>query len=135
MKKSTFRNHAVMALLAVIGVLTVPHISRASEAKPFEDAPYREAVEAGKTVVLDFHADWCGTCRKQAKSLTEVLAEDAFKDVIAFRVNFDNAKALKQELGVRSQSTIIVFKGGAEVTRSTGETSVVALRELVKKGV
>ena len=135
MKKSTLGTRTILAALAAIAGLAFVEVSRASEATPFEDSAYREAVEAGKTVLLDFHADWCGTCRKQATSLGEVLSEDAFKGVVAFRVNYDDAKALKKELRVSSQSTIIVFKNGAEIARSTGETSVESLRELVKKGV
>ena len=36
--------------------------------------------------------------------------------------NFDTEKALKRALGVTQQSTIVVFKDGKEVARSTGDT-------------
>jgi dsRNA-specific ribonuclease len=36
---------------------------------------------------------------------------------------------------VRSQSTIIVFKGGKEVARATGDTKEAALSKLAKQAI
>jgi thiol-disulfide isomerase/thioredoxin len=118
---------AVALLCAMFAAVS----ARAEAAKPFSEPAYREALAAGKTVVLDFHADWCGTCRKQAQSLAEVLRDAAFGDVVAFTVDFDAAKSLKRELGVSRQSTIVVFRNGAEAGRATGVTSEDGLRKLI----
>ena len=40
-----------------------------------------------------------------------------------FIADFDTEKALKKSLKVSTQSTFVVFKGGKEVARSTGQTS------------
>jgi hypothetical protein len=63
--------------------------------------------------------------------LAEVLRDAAFGDVVAFTVDFDAAKSLKRELGVSRQSTIVVFRNGAEAGRATGVTSEDGLRKLI----
>jgi hypothetical protein len=45
------------------------------------------------------------------------------KPVQFFVADFDTEKALKKALRVSQQSTFVVFKGGKEVTRSTGQTT------------
>ena len=42
--------------------------------------------------------------------------------------NYDNERELKIQYGVRSQSTVIVFKGSKETTRLGGETDAAKLR-------
>jgi hypothetical protein len=44
------------------------------------------------------------------------------KDVTLFVADFDKEKDLKKALRVSQQSTFVVFKGGKEVARSTGQT-------------
>ena len=39
-----------------------------------------------------------------------------------FRVDFDSQKDVVRKFNARMQSTLIVFKGGAEVGRSVGDT-------------
>jgi thiol:disulfide interchange protein len=35
----------------------------AGEIKPYNEVALQEATAAGKTILLDFHADWCPVCR------------------------------------------------------------------------
>jgi thioredoxin-like negative regulator of GroEL len=49
--------------------------------------------------------------------------------------NFDTEKALKRSLGVTQQSTIVVFKDGKEVARSTGDTQEPNLAALLRHAV
>lgn len=90
---------------------------------PFDEAAYTKAVADGGPVVVQFHADWCPTCKAQAPIVTDVLNDPKMKSVRLFIANFDTEKALKKSLRVSTQSTFVVFKGGKEVARSTGQTS------------
>jgi len=47
--------------------------------------------------------------------------------VVAFKANFDTETMLKKKYGFENRSTIIVFKGGKDVARSTGVTDRMAL--------
>lgn len=43
-------------------------------------------------------------------------------------VNYDNERELRRKLGVRTQSTVIVYKGATERARVAGDTDPQALR-------
>ena len=49
--------------------------------------------------------------------------------------DFDTEKALKKSLGVTKQSTIVVFKKGKEISRSTGDTQHDSLALLLRSAI
>jgi thioredoxin 1 len=102
---------------------------------PFNEAQFEAARAAGKPVAVVFHADWCPTCRAQAPVLKQLMQSPEFKDVILFVADFDTEKALKRSLGVSQQSTLVVFKGGKEAARSTGDTGQAALAAVPRRAV
>ena len=108
-------------LSSLIGSLMIAVAAHAS-AVPFEQASFDKAVAAGEPVVVQFHADWCPTCKAQAPIVSQVLGEPKMKSVTLFVANFDTEKALRKSLNVSAQGTFVVFKGGKEVARSTGQT-------------
>lgn len=107
----------------------------AGEWRAYEEAAFRQAQDQGKTVVLDFHADWCGTCQKQKPLLEALLNEPTLSGAVGFTVNYDDAGPLKKSLKVAKQSTVVVFKGRREVARSMGMTDKDGLRDLIRKGL
>ena len=107
----------------------------AGEIKPYNEAAFAEAKAAGKTVLLDFHADWCPVCKKQGPVLGSLVQEDKLKDIAAFKVNYDDETALKKQLKVTSQSTLIVFKGEKLVSHAVGVTDKDKIRALIEKGL
>ncbi len=58
-----------------------------------------------------------------------------FKDMAVFEVDFDSQKDALRMLNVQKQSTLIVYKGGKEVARSTGETTKAAIEGLLAKAL
>ncbi len=101
----------------------------------FDQAAFDKARMAGKPVAVQFHANWCPTCKAQTGVVAQVLAEPGFKDLTLFIADFDNAKALKQQLKVTQQSTFVVFKGDKEVARSTGQTNKEAIAQTLGKAL
>jgi thioredoxin 1 len=100
---------------------------------PFSQAKLDASLAAGQPVAVVFHADWCPTCRAQAPVL-KALAESAdLKAVTVYVADFDSEKLLKKSLGVTKQSTIVVFKQGREVARSTGDTQQDRLAALLRR--
>ncbi len=93
------------------------------------------ARDEGKTIVLEFHAPWCGTCRKQTAALSELAGEQALASVVFLKADFDSEKALRKELRVGKQSTLVVFKGAREIARATGTTAKDELRNLIEQGL
>ena len=102
---------------------------------PFNQSQFDATRLAGGPVAVVFHADWCPTCRAQAPVLRDLAETAALKPLTLYVANFDTEKALKRSLGVIQQSTIVVFKGGKEIARSTGDTQRDRLDALLKQAV
>ncbi len=119
----------------VLGLAAASAVSAHADWQSFDQKAFDNAVSSGRSVVLDFHADWCPTCRVQAPILADLIKSETAmtKGLVAFKANYDVETMLKKQFGVQKQSTIIVFKGGKEVARSTGVTDREALAELIAK--
>jgi thiol-disulfide isomerase/thioredoxin len=101
----------------------------------FDKAAFDKAVAAGEPVIVQFHADWCPTCKAQAPIVAEIMRDPRMKDVKLFIANFDTEKDLKKALTVYSQSTFVVYKGGKEVARSTGQTDKAVIESVFAKAI
>ena len=106
-----------------------------AEFKMFSMMDYEAAIKSGQTVVVDFHASWCPTCKKQEPLLNEIVSMPGYEKVVALKADFDKEKDLKKSLKVSKQSTVIVFKNGKEVGRGTGLTSKDELKKLIDMGI
>jgi thioredoxin 1 len=72
------------------------------------------------TTVKDFHADWCGPCKKQDPIIDDL--EEEHPDVEFERIDVDESPDVAQEYGVRSVPTIVVEKDGEVVEKFIGLT-------------
>lgn len=120
-----------MLTMALI-LVTVPAV--AGE-EPFSAATLDRLLASGQPVVVDFHADWCPTCRAQAPIVRELLRTPELKTVTVLIANYDTELALRKSLNVAKQSTLVVFRHGKEVARSTGDTSRDGLAALLRQAI
>lgn len=88
-----------------------------------------------KPTALHFHAGWCSTCAAQESVFKSLGSSNDLKGVTLLVVDFDSNKALRSQLKVKSQSTVIVYKGKTEVARSAGETGADNIKALLSKGL
>jgi thioredoxin 1 len=124
---------ALLAFLTTAFILvTAP--AMAGE-QPYSAATLDRMLAAGQPVVVDFHADWCPTCRAQAPIVKDLLATPELKNVTVLIADYDTELALRKSLKVANQSTLVVFRQGKEVARSTGDTSREGLAALLKKAI
>jgi thioredoxin 1 len=116
-------------LVAVFLVAAVP--ASAAEVKPYSPEALAEANSAGKPILVDVYAAWCPTCRAQKPIIEELTQQPKYKNLLILRADFDKDKEALKAINVRSQSTLIVFKGGDELVRSVGSTSPVAIEGML----
>ncbi|MDP1605675.1 MAG: thioredoxin family protein [Rhodocyclaceae bacterium] len=99
----------------------------------FDAAKFDALNKDGKPILVAVHADWCPVCKAQAPIVAELLKTAELKGITAFRVDFDGQKDAVKRFKATMQSTLIVFKGGVEVGRSTGDTKQDSIAALLKK--
>ena len=103
--------------------------------KPFDQAGFEAAQAARKPILVEVHADWCPTCRAQEPIISELMRDPKNADFVVLRVDFDHQKDVVKRLRTQYQSTLIVFKGTKEVSRSTGETRKDAIAAQLAKAL
>ena len=113
----------IVALLLALNA----SLALALDVQPYSAKTLAELQQAGKPVALHFHADWCPTCRAQEKVFNGWKGDAAVPGTLLV-ANYDSERELKKQYGVRSQSTVIVFKGSKETARLGGETDAAKLR-------
>ena len=121
-------------ILTTLSLLTLLFTASAqAESSVYTQAKFDALQKEGKPILVAIHANWCPTCRAQAKIITPLLDTAKYKSVTALRVDFDDQKDIVKNFKATQQSTLIVFKDGKEVGRSTGETSAAEIEKLVQK--
>jgi thioredoxin 1 len=125
---------AVRSLFLAAGLCVAAVTSFAAEL-PFSKPAFDKALADGKPVVVDFAASWCPTCKAQRPVVQGLMKDAKRKTLTVFVADFDKEEALKAQLKVTMQSTLIAFKGGKEVARSTGQTDKAELGALLDKAL
>lgn len=125
---------AVRSLFVAVTLCAAAVASFAAEL-PFSKPAFDKALADGKPVVVDFAASWCPTCKQQKPIVQSLLREPKRKTLTVFVADFDKEEALKKQMNVTMQSTLVVLKGGKEVARSTGQTDKAELGALLDKAL
>ena len=70
-------------------------------------------------VVVDFFATWCGPCKVLSPTV-EALGKELAGQVRVLKIDVDKNEALATQLRIQSVPTLIIFKKGEIVWRSSG---------------
>ena len=126
---------ARLMLVSFVSLLILASGARAMEQRPFTDPAFTRAQDAGKAILIEIHADWCPTCKAQLPILDRLSSQAPYADIVRLRVDFDAQKSVVKRFKATSQSTLVLYKGKAELARSVGETDENRIRVMLDKAL
>jgi thioredoxin 1 len=91
--------------------------------KHISDASFEaDVLQAGKPVLVDYWAEWCGPCKMIAPILDEVSA--SYKDKLQVaKMNVDENRDIPAKFGIRGIPTLMLFKDGQLAATKVGAMS------------
>ena len=93
------------------------HISVVSD-----DSFDADVLQAGKPVLVDYWAEWCGPCKMIAPILDEIAGDYVDKMKIV-KLNVDENPQTPPKYGVRGIPTLMLFKDGSVEATKVGALS------------
>jgi thioredoxin 1 len=76
---------------------------------------------SGQPLLVDYFATWCGPCKTLVPRLEDL--EGDYPNVKFVKVNGDENTDHSIQMGIRSVPTVIFYKNGSEINRSSGANS------------
>ncbi len=120
----------------------------APAARPQSDAPVwldfepdrlRQLLGEGKTVLVDYAAKWCSTCRAQRRIIDDLRRNNpAYDSAITFlRVDWDKygRHMVTTSRKIPRRSTLILLRGEQELGRLIAVTDPAEIRALLEAGI
>lgn len=129
------RRSVLAGFAGAVAALAVRPVQAAAGFIVYKLENFDQLLAAGETIVVHVHADWCPVCTKQQATLDPMSGEFAYGKVRFVRVNFDTDLEFLKTYRVASQSTVIIFKSGKEVSRFVGVTRPADLRKRVDAAI
>ena len=130
------RRTALGLMAGTLASIAMPGLLRpafAAERVPFDRAAFDATLKTGAPVLVDVSATWCITCKQQHIVLDKLFAMPKFAGFTVFEVDYDTEKDIMRSFGVQQRATLIAYKGGQEVGRSSWQTSETAIEALLAK--
>jgi thioredoxin len=92
---------------------------------------FKEVVERGGIVLIDWWAPWCGPCRVFGPTYEKVAAKH--RDITFGKVNTEDAPDLAGAFDIRSIPTLMILRDGVLLFSQPGALPEVALEDLIGK--
>lgn len=89
---------------------------------------FSELVKSNKKIVINFHAKWCGPCKKMEPYILKM--KDELKDKITLiRLDADENKTLLDSMKLDGLPVILIYENQKEIWRNIGYLSEEDLRK------
>lgn len=110
--------------------LPVTESSLPEKADLFTDRDFDQMLQKNPIVLVDFYADWCIPCKKMEPALNR-LKEEYKDNVLVYRLNVDEAKALSSKMKIEGIPLFHLYKNGKLVKVVEGYQEEASLRSMI----
>lgn len=95
---------------------------------------FKQWMEEGKTVLVDYWAPWCGYCRRIGPAYDKIAEEYGDRVTVA-KINIDEEPRLTEAEGVEVIPTLILYKNGKAVDTVVAPKSKAAIDQFLQQGL
>ncbi len=95
------------------------------------DKNFEEILSAGKKILLDFWATWCGPCQMIAPIVAQIAEENP--DILVGKVDVDEQPQLAAAFGIASIPTLVIIEDKRVVKNLVGYRSKAEILEALGK--
>ena len=95
---------------------------------------FQELLQAGKTVLVDYWAPWCGYCRRIAPAYDRIAQQYGDRLAVA-KVNIDEEPALAQAEQIEVIPTLVLYKEGKAVDFLVAPEAQATIAEFIEKNL
>ena len=93
---------------------------------------FNEVIHSGKTVLVDFFAEWCGPCKMMGPILQELRGQ-VNENVKIIKVDVDKNPHVANAYQISGVPTLMIFKDGVVKWRQSGVLPAHQLRSMLEK--
>ena len=93
---------------------------------------FKDIINGDKPVLVDFFATWGGPCKVMSPTV-EALGKEVAGQARVLKIDVDKNEAVANLYRIQSVPTLIIFKKGEIVWRTSGVVEKGALLEQIKK--
>ena len=92
----------------------------------------KDIINGDRHVLVDFFATWCGPCKVMSPTV-EAVGKELIGQARVLKIDVDKNEAVANLYRIQSVPTLIIFKKGEVVWRTSGVMEKSALIEQIKK--